>query len=171
MDWTALAAVAELAAAIAVVVSIVYLAAQVRQNTVQVREQVRSHHLASLSAVAGKFAAWRLAIADNGELASLWARGSANIESVTGVERLRFDFLAVEFHRCLSMMWMFADQGVFQASLVEDSTQNASLYAGPGLRAWWRTSHHRSEFPRAFVNRMDGVYAQPRGAPDDREEL
>ncbi len=40
MDWSMLAAVAELVAAVAVVLSLVYVARQIRQNTVALRSQV-----------------------------------------------------------------------------------------------------------------------------------
>lgn len=167
MNWSALQAIAELGGAVAVVVSLVYLAAQVRQNTIQVREQVRSHHLDSLAAVAQKFASWRLTIAEDADIASVWQRGNADLGQLNAADRLRFDYLAVEFHRCLSIMSMFADQGVFDPALVEHSTRNALLYAGAGLRDWWRVSPHRSEFPTAFAKRMDDVYATASGPSNE----
>ena len=51
MNWDALAATAELLAAIGVIVSLVYLAAQIRHGTLQVAEQSRSQRLTSLADV------------------------------------------------------------------------------------------------------------------------
>jgi hypothetical protein len=157
VDWTAVGVIASLGGTVAVIVSVIYLAAQVRQNTRQVQEQVRAHHLESLSAVATKFSAFRLAVAGTNELADIWLRGNARLSALSATDRLRFDYLAVDFLRSLSMMATFVTQGVLEPSLFEHSSRNAEFYVGPGFREWWQTSPHRAEFDASFIHRMDVV--------------
>ncbi len=51
MNWDAIGAVGEIVGAAGVILSLVYLAAQIRHNTKQVDEAGRSHRLETLSPV------------------------------------------------------------------------------------------------------------------------
>ena len=157
MNWDAITAIAELVAAGAVVVSLIYLAAQIRQNTRQVEEQTRSHHLSSLSDVGHGFREFRASISRNRQVASVWVRGRADLSQLSDDERLQFDLLAVEWIWSFAMMWLYVQQGVFEPDLFEHSHRNASIYGGPGLEEWWRTAEYRSEWPQGFVERLDEV--------------
>ncbi|MFC1575545.1 hypothetical protein ACFL5A_02720 [Gemmatimonadota bacterium] len=139
MNWEAIAAVGEMIGATAVVVSLIYLAVQIRQNTRQVYEQTRSHHLASLSAVGQGFLEFRASISRNQQTASVWVRGNEDLSCLGDEERQQFDYLAVEFFWSLAMMWLYVQQGVFERELFDHSRKNIPVYAGPGLREWWQT--------------------------------
>jgi hypothetical protein len=160
MDWAVVTAVSELAAAVAVVASLVYLAAQIRQNTRQVQEQVRAHYVASLSDVGHGFREFRASVARDHQVASVWVRGNADLAQLDNVEHRQFDFLAVEFFWSIGMMWLYVQEGVFEPDLFEQSHGNVGLYAGPGLREWWRTTPHRREYPPGYVERIDAVIEQ-----------
>ncbi len=74
MNWEAIAALAELAAAIGVVVSLVYLALQVRQNTDQVRLNSESLGMAHEMGGAQMSVDIALAVATDAELSELVRR-------------------------------------------------------------------------------------------------
>ena len=166
MNWEAIAAVGELIGATAVVVSLIYLAVQIRQNTQQVQEQTRSHHLASLSAVGQGFLEFRASISRNQQTASVWVRGNEDLSSLASEERQQFDYLAVEFFWSLAMMWLYVQQGVFESDLFDHSRKNIPVYAGPGLREWWQTSPHKREYPAGFLPEVEEMFEHPLGSRD-----
>lgn len=170
MNWEAIAAVGEMIGATAVVVSLVYLAVQIRQNTRQVQEQTRSHHLASLSSVGQGFLEFRASISRNQQTASVWVRGNEDLSSLPKEERQQFDYLAVEFFWSLAMMWLYVQQGVFESDLFDHSRKNIPVYAGPGLKEWWQTSPHKREYPAAFLPEVDEMFQHPLGSRDTLDQ-
>lgn len=170
MSWDAIAALSQLVAAVAVVVSLIYLAVQVRQNTRQLVEQTKSHHLSSLSDVGHGFREFRASVARDQQVASVWWRGISNLPSLNDAERLQFDFLAIEFFWSLGMMWLYVEQGVFEPWLFEHSRRNVLLYAGPGLKEWWQTSKYRQDYPAGYIPRIDQIFEYPLGSRQELDE-
>jgi hypothetical protein len=74
MNWNAIAALAQVLAAIGVIVSVVYLALQVRQNTHQARLNTESLGVTHEMGGAAMSVDIGLAIARDAELAAWWAR-------------------------------------------------------------------------------------------------
>jgi hypothetical protein len=70
-----------------VVVSLVYLVIQIRQNTAQVEAQTRAHHVASTTSIHTTFAAFRSLISASPENAALWAKGQRDLDSLDAAER------------------------------------------------------------------------------------
>ena len=157
MNWDAIAAVGEIIGAVAVVVSLVYLAAQIRQNTAQVESQARAQQVASTSSIHNTFTAFRSLIAGSADNADLWARGQADLSSLTPAERTRFDFLMVEMLWTFSMPWLFVDQGILGEEYREVVRSSLRPYLGPGAQAWWRASPHRGEYARGFADAVDAL--------------
>ena len=83
MDWTALSAIAELLGAAAVVVSLLYLAQQIRQNTRQIR-------LAAQQATVHELGNALRAQAQNREWTELLSRGLNNLDALDPVEKTQF---------------------------------------------------------------------------------
>lgn len=83
MNWEAVAAVAELLGAIAVVASLLYVAAEVRQNTRQAR-------LAAQQATVHELGHALRAQAQDREWAELLSRALGGLESLDAVERIQF---------------------------------------------------------------------------------
>jgi hypothetical protein len=157
MTWEAIGALSQLIAAIAVIASVVYLGAQIRQNTRQLYEQTRTHHLSSLTAVGEQFVEFRASISRDRQVASVWLRGIEDLAQLTAEERLQFDFLAAAFFWALATMYIHVEQGVFERELFDHSRDSVPLYAGPGLRQWWRESPLRRGYPPAFLPEIDRV--------------
>ena len=160
MDWSAVAAVGELVGALAVVVSLVYLAAQIRQNTRQVEEQTRAHQVASMTAVSQAFTGFRTLMAGNPVNADLWAKASKGLEGLSAAERNQYDFLLVEMFWAWAMPWLFVQQGVFDSTLWDQARHNLGLYSNAGVREWWQTSGHRAEYPPDFAAAIDEVFSE-----------
>ncbi len=89
MNWTALGAIGELVGGLVVVATLVYLAAQIRQNT-------RATKAAATAAIASEMEEVLLAIAQDDTLAGAYAKASQGAE-LTAVEytKLRFWWAAL----------------------------------------------------------------------------
>lgn len=158
MNWEAIGTVGEIIGAAAVVVSLIYLAAQIRHNTSQLDEQNRSNRITSLTAVGDNFFRFRAQINSNTELASIWKKGGQSLDSLDEEERLRFDLLAVDVFWAWAMMWLYAQEDVVEENLVDISMSNLWLYAKPGVRKWWAESEHRTEYPPEFAKAIDELF-------------
>ena len=161
MNWEAVAAVGEILGAIAVVISLVYLAAQIRQNTRQVEEQARAHQVASMSSVGQGFSSWRTLIAGSSENAAVWEKGGKDLAGLSPAERKQYDFLLVEMFWAFAQPWIYVQQGVFEKEMWEQAKNNIRVFSNPGVQQWWQESVHRAEYPPAFSEAVDEVIGSP----------
>ena len=144
---------AELVGVALVIVSIIYLTIQVRQNTKAMRIQT-VHDLSAMYIEA------QSSIAQNGELMALVQRGQFNYGALDAEEQGRFGIQVAALLRMFSDLHYQHLQGTLDYDewlgfkcLVEDTL------AYPGFQAVWeiRRHHHSSEF-RKFV---DNTIANP----------
>jgi hypothetical protein len=159
MDWGAISATAEILGAVGVIVSLLYLAAQIRQNTHQLDEVGRSQRLESLNEVANRFTHWRELVTVNGEVASIWRRGQASLKNLNEDELVQFENLAIEMFWCFGMLYFYRAEGAIGV-LPEDVTRsNLRLMANsPGVREWWANSPHRTQYPEKMIRFVDAEY-------------
>src|SRR2546430_3344065 len=83
MNWEAISALGQIVGAIAVVISVVYLATQVRGNARQTR-------LASMRSMGDAFNGFLQGLAGNSQMGDLWYRGGTGYESIKGGDLPRF---------------------------------------------------------------------------------
>lgn len=159
MDWSAISAAAEILGAIGVIVSLIYLATQIRQNTSQLEQAGRSHRLESLHEVANRFTHWRELLTVNSDVASIWRRGQEDLKNLSDEEFVQFENLVIEMFWCWGMLFFYRDEGAL-GDLPEDVTRaNLRLLANsPGVREWWATSPHRAQYPEAMIRFVDAEY-------------
>ncbi len=119
MNWDAIGALAELLAAVGVIVSFVYLAGQIRQNT----HAQRRSNLGDIAA--GVNASLRTLVEDS-EVTSVVLRGHADLSSLDPVERYRFD--------CFFYGWL----SNFERALLDarDGEHPEELLASSTTRGW-----------------------------------
>jgi putative salt-induced outer membrane protein YdiY len=86
MNWDAIGAIAEVLGALAVFLTLVYLALQIRQNTKAVRSSAVDASINSVMSVRGM-------MAQDSELADIFLRGNADPASLTANEYLRYRLL------------------------------------------------------------------------------
>lgn len=86
MDWDAIGAIGEVAGAAGVILSLLYLAVQIRSNTKATRRQNAHNHYAAAREMWGQ-------IASNNDIASMWRRGLIEPENLDPDERVRFMLL------------------------------------------------------------------------------
>ena len=165
MNWNAIAALAQVLAAIGVIVSVVYLALQVRRNTQQARLNTESLGVTHEMGGAAMSVNIGLAIAGDADLAGILQRADTREDPLTPVEWVRFNAL------------LYAAVAGFQAGFYNyrrDSPMrrhgratNATwsrCWGSAAARTWW--ARERGRFSPGLVAHLDDLLAAaPRGAP------
>lgn len=147
MDWNALSALSSLFAAIGVNVTVIYLAVQVRQNTLETRA-------VSFNAITDSFNAINLDIAHDKELARLWLRGSVDLEQLDDAEAFQFGMLVLSLLRVHESVYYQSKRGTMDAEMREAEHRSLQfVFAQPGTRAWWR--RNTISFAREFREHID----------------
>lgn len=149
-DW---ASVAEIVGAIAVVISLVYVGAQVRDSTRAVRSAaVNDANLAAQG--------WYSDISSNRQLTEVWLRSMLSSEPLSSEDEFQF------------LMSMHAVMLAFQNSylLSQEGSLDPEVLAGittpilgvkdlPGMKRYWR--QRRSYLHSGFAEYLDSVMDQP----------
>ncbi len=147
MNWEAIGAIGELVGALAVVLTLFYLARQIRQSNSQRR---RSEIIATFQ----QFSVPRMAIAQNEGLADLFVRGSNSYDDLNPIEKLRFENLMSERFWVFHSIWDGVQSDAFE-SYFWDATagQIVILLKQPGITTWW--TKHNSQFPSDYIGEID----------------
>jgi hypothetical protein len=131
MNWEALGASGEIVGAVAVVVTLGYLALQIRQNTRSVRAS--THHSTGRSARETENL-----FAESETVAHVFRVGAREYEKLTGDERVRFDAMMRSF-----FSWYEDIFFQFRHALIDrdywESRRRSMLnhLQQPGISSWW----------------------------------
>lgn len=104
MNWSAVGAIAELLGSIAVVVSLVYVAAQVKANTRQARLEAARDLAVRVSEIS-------IAVASSRDVGELLYRGGGDYDSLDAVDRVRFRGLMNALFRGLEQQFHLRGEG------------------------------------------------------------
>ena len=144
-----LAAIAQLAAAIGVIPSLIYLAAQIR-------EQTKERRRAAVNVLIGQWSALLKSMIDSSEFADIYLRGLQNFDELLPAERVRFGAFLVTSFKTFEGMFHYKLDGTLDLSLWEVIERTMTdLVSYPGTQAWWeiRRRWHRQDFA-AVVDRI-----------------
>ena len=149
MNWDAIAAIVEVAGVVAVVVTLFYLAVQIRQSTIQARR-------AELDASMEQSALVRMALAENPELADIWLKGLSGSKSLSENEKVRFESLVSQRFWTLFHVFDRINKGVMEETFWKGaSKQLEELATKPGCIEWWRT--RSDQFPDHYIAEVERV--------------
>lgn len=104
MNWDAVGAIAELLGAAAVVVSLVYVATQVRESTRQARRDATRDLATRMSDIS-------LAVASSPELGELLVRGGADLTQLSKGDQARYRGLMNSLFRSLEQQFLLRREG------------------------------------------------------------
>lgn len=138
---------------IGVVVTLVYLAFQIRQNTDQLRSDAKQRELSSLDEMNRALLSWQSEIVSSPEVADIWRRGIFGGESLRGDDRLRFEYHGAS----ILQIW----QGNYFRYLETGDSDNwgsnekhiRMFLSWPGFRAFWDSTKHL--YADRFVVKID----------------
>jgi hypothetical protein len=144
-DW---GAIGEILGGVGVILTLLYLAVQIRQNTHATR--AASHHAVTDSLNQGN-----LAMAQDAELAQIWVTGCADRASLTEVERQRLDMLLLAYFHVFDSLFYSASKGAGEQNLLRAEEPGFSYLLGlPGVREWWEQNPYG--LSPEFRSYMDG---------------
>ncbi len=142
MNWDALGAIAEMVGAAGVIASLVYLGAQIRQNTTALRAStwqtvnVDASDLFSL-------------IGGSAETADLLRRGLAEPESLSESEVVQFHFVILKAFSVAENIFHQRAQGTISPEMGERVEPILVWYTrSPGFAGWWK--RNQDLFSRPF---------------------
>jgi hypothetical protein len=126
--------IGEFVGAVAVVISLAYLAVQIRQNT-------RAVKTSTFHGVTDSFNHLNTTIANDESLARIFRVGSGNLGDLTADEQVRFGFLFLSAFRIFETLYYQNKQGTGDPALwaAEGGTMVA-LLSGPGALEWWESN-------------------------------
>ena len=112
MNWDALSAIAEILGVIAVVVSLLYLAFQVRQNTIQLRQDNLLQNVRGTLDTNWYFHREPAAF-------EVFRKGVKSFDTLAPQEQAHFHSILVDLAFYLQMVWQLAQHGLVDNSAVE----------------------------------------------------
>ncbi len=154
MDWAAIGAVSEVIAAVAVVISLVYLAAQVRQANKIARATTRN-------AIAESAQALTRDIIDDREMAEIFVK-HLNGEKLDAVEALRMAGRCYRDMRHWENIYYQVREGLLTAEEWSGFRKNlAALFAVEAYREYWE--HEAELYSEAFQEQIESIIPESPG--------
>jgi len=154
MNWDAIIAISQLIAAVGVMLSLVFIGLQIRQNTAALQRNEHNSTMAQWTVI-------RMAIARNRDIAAFMTAGLRAESAIDAANQLRLEQFLAENVWAAFHIWDTTQRGVFPKGTFE-------LTCGPHLcgllrtargGAWWRSAKNAGFIP-AFVADVDAVLAK-----------
>ena len=157
VNWEAISAIGQLVGALAVVISLIYVAREVRSGAHATRE-------ASMRSVSESYTRWIQQLSAHPELRELYYRGIHDFNSLEGADLIGFSVLMLEAFRLNEEIYHQRSEGQFGPRLWRGfEVSFPELNAYPGVRAWWRTrSHWFSEEYAKHIDQLQQTAEPPR---------
>jgi hypothetical protein len=147
VDLSQLGNIGEFFGGLAVIASLIFVGAQIRQNT-------RALKLAHLRGVTEGIRESLSAIVGDPELAAIGLRGFNDLASLDPVERYRFDLIMFGWLGQFELACEAHHEGFFPSdTLAPHRTVVAAWMSTPGGEAWWR--ERRAWFSKVGQNAVD----------------
>jgi hypothetical protein len=160
VDWNAVSAIANVLAAISVILTVVYLAIQIRQNTHATHSQ--TYHLATsaLAEMAG-------IIGSNKELARIFRIGMLNPGELDEDESAQFGYLGISLFRRFENVFFQYKSGMIDEDFWNGHRDNILwFFHRPGMQFWWKD--RKFAFSRSFREFLDGSTPDQITSPESR---
>ncbi len=153
MNWDAIGAIGEIAGAAAVVLSLVYLAVQVRQNTQILR---RSSTADAVSA----WREWNGRLIDSADVTRIFRKGVEGLQHLDPDDRARFVALIGTFFKTFEDLHYQYLHGFMDPEVWRGWQVFGAIYlTSPGCRQYW--DERRSAFSTDFQKWVDNLAADP----------
>ena len=157
MNWEVIGTVAEIAAAIGVVVSLIYLARQIRQasldSEVSANQEVSRDYASLLSSVI------------NDENADAFIKGLNSYDALTPVEKYKFDFCMAGYLNIVEVIMIHnaAGRGLDLLEMVADNF-GPRVFAYPGAKDWWEHGN-KGGFAKSTQDWVDMMFERNAETP------
>ena len=153
MNWDAAGALGEIVGAIAVVITLAYLAAQIRSGNRALRTSVRDSAFRQLQD-------WNNQLVADEHFPLMFHRGLEDFDSLDAGERARFLHLAFSFVKLFENFYLHHRDGSLPIEGFEGTKAVFLVYIHrPGMRRYW--AERRGFFDAGFVRYVDNSEAPP----------
>ncbi len=154
MSLEQLSYLAQIVGSVGVVLSLLFVGLQVRQNTAALQRNEHNSTMAQWTVI-------RMAIAGNRDIADLMTGGLRGQTVLDPADQLRLEQMLQETLWASFHIWERTQRGIFPKGTFEFSTGQhlSSLLKTERGAAWWRSAKHIGFVP-AFVADVDAVLAK-----------
>jgi hypothetical protein len=143
-----LGSIGEFLGAVGVILSLVYLAIQVRHNTRAVRSSTRQEVMRGMQAYISL-------VASDSDTANFYERGLSDSCDLSRAERIRFSQLLTQFFFSAGQVYDAYREGSLDPEAWEAQKEILCWYLKqPGVKRWW--SNSRSTVPASFADFVEG---------------
>ena len=152
MNWEMLSAIGQLAAAMGVIPSLIYLA-------IQIKEQNKERRRAGINILTAQWSDLVKTAQENRDFAVLFLRGMQSFDGLDGPDKLGFSAFFTRLTRNCEAMFIYYRDGALDKALWDEVERTLNDYfAYPGAKQWWATRKHwlTDDF-RAVI---DGIIAK-----------
>jgi hypothetical protein len=157
LNWEAVGAIGEVVGAVGVIATLVYLAYQIRQNTIQLEQSILSARASAVNASQVTLRENRQSIFEDGEMADIFLRGNRDPESLTELEQLRYRLVMQNVTE--AMLEIFSQTAITNFSPETWETQGATLVlrvmGTPGGHWFWDS--YSDNYPAEFRGAVDDL--------------
>ena len=149
MNWEMIGSTGEWAGAFAVVVTLIYLARQLRQQNINTVATAMDSWLADYNATV-------LELTRDSEVASIYRRGITNFDGLAPNDQLRFHGWMIAHLLNAENMHLKLTQGILEVVIANQVLGfNAAMLKATGGYAWWQSAKLIFEANPEFVEYMD----------------
>jgi hypothetical protein len=148
MNWDAISAIGEIVGAVAVIVTLMFVARDIRQNS-------KSLAMSALRDTTAQWNQWSDMIASSGDLADVVAKGNKAYEHLSESEKLRYGaYIQSFFDNAESYRLLVTDYKAEKDLTVLISIVSRRVNI-PGFSAWWL--ENTSDYSAEFVAWIEGL--------------
>jgi hypothetical protein len=152
--------IGEFVAAVGVIVSLIYLAVQIRQNTQQVNVNTTAVQQASFDQAIQCFSRFRGPMTQDQAVAELYLTGLRDPDALNAGERLRFRHLLMDlFLGYYSLFLRVGDSVISREAWEANIPMVRTLLCYPGVATWWEALHDTCGYHPSFVAEIDAIRA------------
>jgi hypothetical protein len=136
MNWEMISAIGQMLGAVGVIISIVYLAAQIRNQNMESRS-------AAMNVLITHWSDLNRTLVENPEIATLWLRALHSFDGLDGTSKLRFGAHLARFLRISDGLYLGLLDGTLDRRLWRGYERTiADIVGYPGFQTWWATRKH-----------------------------
>jgi len=154
MSFEQISYLAQIVASVGVIVSLIFVGLQIRQNTGALQRNEHNSTMAQWTVI-------RMAIAKNRDVAELMTGGLDGECALDAADQMRLEQMLAENAWASFHIWERTQRGIFPKGTFELScgAHLCGLFRTAGGSTWWRSAK-QTGFPPGFVLDVDAVLAK-----------
>jgi hypothetical protein len=157
VNWEAISAIGQIVGALAVVISLIYVASEVRRNT-------SATQLAAMRSMRDAFNQWIQQLAQYPDLTEIYNRGIHDFESLERTDSARFSILMHGAFRNFEEIYYLRAKGHLEQGVWRGwDTAMRDVNGYPEVQSWWRLRSHW--FNEEFAKFIDYVQQTAKPPP------